>query len=169
MKIEIYSKISRMVAYLTTIFLMFTASLNAQERDTTNHDNGIDILKPGDCVPEFPGGTEALRKFISDNLEYPDGYYDTGGKVIVSFVVERDGSVYDEKIVTSLSAPFDSAAINVVRKMPRWIPCSARFRPLRLRNTVPIVFQSKRNDVQTENDTIIYKTEPLPIPLLFAP
>jgi protein TonB len=95
---------------------------------------------------EFKGGAIARQRFIAENLEYPQSAIDEGieGRVMVSFVVERDGSVSNVKILGSRRLGFglEEAAIDVVKKMSGyWNPAKQREKPVRMRFRQPIKFQ----------------------------
>lgn len=94
-------------------------------------------------MPEFPGGNRALAKYLNDNVKYPAVAAETGvkGKVIVSFVVNKDGSICDVKIMRGVDLALDQEAIRVVSNMPRWKPGKQGDRTVRVSYRVPINFQ----------------------------
>ena len=79
-------------------------------------------------MPSFPGGPQALMQWLSENVRYPVVAQENGvqGRVVVSFVVERDGSITDLKVVRSADPSLDKEAARVVKSMPRWIPGAFR-------------------------------------------
>ncbi len=93
-------------------------------------------------MPEFPGGDLALRKFIANSINYPVIAQENGieGKVYVTFVVDKDGSVSDAKIVRGVDPSIDKEALRVVSNLPRWKPGKQRGKPVRVSYTVPINF-----------------------------
>ncbi|WP_321373771.1 energy transducer TonB [uncultured Draconibacterium sp.] len=93
-------------------------------------------------MPEFPGGDEALRKYIANALSYPEIAQEKKiqGKVYVSFVVEKDGSVGDAKIARGVDPSLDKEALRVVKALPMWKPGRQRGEPVRVQYTVPINF-----------------------------
>ena len=93
-------------------------------------------------MPEFPGGDEALRKYIANTINYPDFAKKEGieGKVYVSFVVEKDGSVGDAKIERGVDPSLDKEALRVVKALPIWKPGKQRGEAVRVQYTVPINF-----------------------------
>jgi len=93
--------------------------------------------------PQFPGGNSALAKFIEDNLRYPDTGSDVQGRVIVSFMVERDGSLSDIKVVRGLDPAFDEEALRVVKMMPKWSPGVTDGKISVMRYTIPIIFKKE--------------------------
>lgn len=93
-------------------------------------------------VPSFPGGIEGFYKFIVKNLKYPDlaRKNNTYGKVIVTFVVERDGSLTDVKVSRGIGDGCDEEAVRVIKSSPKWMPGMQDNKPVRVAYSVPIVF-----------------------------
>ncbi|MDY6121798.1 MAG: energy transducer TonB [Porphyromonas sp.] len=93
--------------------------------------------------PEFPGGTAALMKWLSTNVRYPEVAIENNiqGRVIVSFVVEKDGSTTDVKVVRGVDPALDKEAIRLASSMPKWSPGKQRGKPVRSRFTLPVAFQ----------------------------
>ncbi len=106
--------------------------------------NGVIIEPkiPEEVYPKFPGGPEKMFEFIADNLRWPE---DDGsciqGRVVVSFIVEKDGSLTDVKVVRSLDPSFDKEAIRIVKSMPKWEPGMWNGKPARLKYCIPIRFR----------------------------
>ena len=94
-------------------------------------------------MPEYPGGFEAMFDFINANLDYPQEAKDAAieGKVFVSFIVEIDGSVSSIKLLRGIGYGCDEAAMDVVRKMPKWKPATQRGKPVRVQYQLPFNFK----------------------------
>jgi len=94
-------------------------------------------------MPEFPGGQAALLKWISDNIKYPTIAEENGiqGRVVCTFVVERDGSVTDVQVARSIDPSLDKEAVRVLKKMPRWNPGKQNGSAVRVKYTVPVTFK----------------------------
>jgi periplasmic protein TonB len=94
-------------------------------------------------MPEFPGGELALRKWIGSNIKYPVIAAENGiqGKVYVTFVVDRDGSISNARIARGVDPSLDQEALRVVNNLPKWKPGKQRGKPVRVSYTVPINFQ----------------------------
>ena len=94
-------------------------------------------------MPSFPGGQAALMSFLSSNIKYPVVAQENGvqGRVIVGFVVERDGSITDVKVMRSVDPSLDREAQRVVKAMPRWKPGKQNGSAVRVKYTVPVVFR----------------------------
>jgi protein TonB len=95
-----------------------------------------------DEKPEYPGGTNALLKFMVENIKYPPVAKESGitGVVSISFLVEKDGSVSNVKVVHGLGAGCNEEAIRVVNKMTKWVPGKKHGKPIRTQIQIPIVF-----------------------------
>ena len=94
-------------------------------------------------LPEFPGGMVEYMKWLTKNLRYPEVARQQGiqGKVVVSFIVNTDGSIADAKIASSVDPVLDREAMRVIRMMPRWKPGIQNDQPCRTMFAVPIVFK----------------------------
>ncbi len=94
-------------------------------------------------MPEFPGGELALRTYIAKAIVYPTVAQENGiqGKVFVTFVVNKDGSVSNAKIARGVDASLDTEALRVVSTLPKWKPGKQRGVPVRVSYTVPISFK----------------------------
>ena len=94
-------------------------------------------------MPMFPGGQKALFEYLTENIQYPEGMEETcvQGRVVVSFVVEKDGSITEPKVVKGIDPALDEEALRVVNGMPKWIPGSQNGERVRTRYTIPINFR----------------------------
>jgi protein TonB len=93
--------------------------------------------------PEFPGGQIELMKFLQKNIKYPTISQENGvqGRVIVQFVVNRDGSIVDTQVMRGVDPYLDKEALRVVSTMPKWKPGKQRGKPVRTRFTLPVQFR----------------------------
>lgn len=107
--------------------------------------------------PMFPGGMEEMMKFLQQNIKYPKEAQEQGkqGRVIVQFVVNKDGSISNDSIVRSVDPLLDAEALRVVRSMPNWTPGKQRGKEVRVRFTLPVSF---RLDGGTDNPVMIQAT-----------
>ena len=104
---------------------------------------GEEIFNVVEQMPEYPGGTEELMKFLQRNIKYPKEAQEQGkqGRVFVQFVVEKDGSITDTKIVRSADPQLDAEALRIVNAMPNWTPGKQRGEPVRTYFTIPVIFR----------------------------
>ena len=104
--------------------------------------SGEDALEVVEEMPEFPGGEIELMKFISRNVKYPDDAKEAGkaGRVIVKFVIDKDGSISDATILRSVYPSIDAEALRVVNAMPKWNPGKVKGEPVKVKYTLPLTF-----------------------------
>jgi len=93
-------------------------------------------------MPEFPGGPEALQRYLSQSVRYPVIAQENGiqGRVYIQFVINQNGEVTNATILRGVDPSLDREALRVVEAMPKWKPGKQRNRPVRVSNTVPINF-----------------------------
>lgn len=104
-------------------------------------------------MPEYPGGTDALVQFLSQNVVYPRIAVENGieGKVIVQFVVDKDGSITNVQIVKSVDPSLDKEAKRVISAMPKWSPGFQRGKPVRVKYTVPVNFALPKSNAKNKS------------------
>jgi TonB family protein len=98
-------------------------------------------------VPEFPGGLDAFNKFLSRNIKYPAYAKKNNiqGRVIITYVVERNGTLHDIKVTSGIGGGCDEEAVRVIKLSPPWKPGVQNGAPVRIRYSVPINFTLNRN------------------------
>jgi protein TonB len=98
-----------------------------------------------ETMPSFPGGDEALFKFLGKNIDYPQMAADAGitGMVYVTFVIEKDGSVADARILKGIGGGCDEEALRVVKQMPKWSPGKQRGKSVKVQYNLPVRFTLK--------------------------
>lgn len=103
-------------------------------------------------VPEFPGGLEAFGKFLSTNIKYPAAAREQKiqGRVIITFVVERDGSLSNQRVVRGITGDLDNEALRVMKLSPQWKPGMQGNRPVRVQYSVPINFALAADEVKVD-------------------
>ncbi|MDY6122822.1 MAG: TonB family protein [Porphyromonas sp.] len=120
-----------------------------------------------DEMPEFPGGgIKALLEYVRKNLQLPLEVYETtkGGRAVVRFVVEKDGSISRPEIIKSATPEINKEALRLVRRMPRWKPGKQNGKPVAVQLSLPILIQPRmdytipedilqRENIRTETDT----------------
>lgn len=92
---------------------------------------------------QFPGGDRACQKWIQEHIKYPEGYTSNQpqGRVVVSFSVEKDGSIDSVKVFRSPDPLLSEEAIRVVKQMPKWKPARYKGEVIRTRYFLPIIFR----------------------------
>jgi protein TonB len=113
----------------------------AQPEPPKEEENKVfDVVE---VMPSFPGGQAALMQWLGKNIKYPVVAEENGvqGRVVVTFVVEKDGSITDVKVVKSVDPSLDKEAARVVKSMPHWIPGKQNGSSVRVKYTVPVTFK----------------------------
>ena len=104
-----------------------------------------------DCIPEtmpqFPGGREVLLKYLAANIKYPASAVKAKkqGRVIVTFIVQKDGSITHAKIVRSIDSELDAEALRVVKGMPKWTPGTQLGKPVSVKYVLPVKFSLQKD------------------------
>ena len=114
-------------------------------------------------MPQFPGGMGEAMKFLAKNMKYPVAAQQAKieGRVIVQFVVEKDGSVSDVKVMRGVNSELDAEAIRVVSMMPKWIPGKQRGKAVAVKYTMPIMFrlQTPASEKEKNSSPIVMEVE----------
>ncbi len=105
-------------------------------------DKDVEVYVVVEQPAEFPGGEVALNKFLAENIKYPDLARTSGieGKVYIRFVVEKDGSVSNVKIMRDIGGGCGAEAVRVVKSMPKWKPAKQQTRTVRSEFNLPVNF-----------------------------
>ena len=112
------------------------------DQETMEKEKPLDV-RIVEQIPEFPGGMTMFVQWLTKNLKYPEAARNQKlqGRVVVSFIVNKDGSVSDLKIARSINPLLDHEAMRVMRLMPPWKPGIQNNEPCRTMMAIPIVFQ----------------------------
>ena len=147
-----------MVAKGDVVKVAFEANRSEKEESegTPDPNKAYDAV---DEMPQFPGGPSALFEFLSKNIQYPKEAEDANlqGRVIVSFVVEKDGSVSNAKVVRPIDPLLDAEALRVVNSMPKWIPGKQNGEAFRVKYTIPVTFRVE-GGIKGADDPLVQKT-----------
>lgn len=115
-------------------------------------------------MPGFPGGLFVLMQYLNDNIQYPDKAKNDGveGRVIVSFIVGKEGLIKDAQVEKSVDPELDAEAIRVVSGMPRWTPGKSQGEPVEVKYSIPINFQltQPQQEQSSPSDEIIPISSP---------
>ncbi|MBX2980064.1 MAG: TonB family protein [Flavobacteriales bacterium] len=106
-----------------------------------------------EVMPEYPGGQEALYRYLGSNIKYPEEALDAGisGTVYVTFVVNKEGEITDAKVLRGIGGGCDEEALRVVRAMPRWKPGIQRGKPVLVQYNLPIKYTLTGGGVPRED------------------
>lgn len=134
---------------LFVAILLNATSIQAQEvNDNSNFVASQDsteqkVFDVAEQMPSFPGGQAALFAFLAKTIKYPVEAEENNiqGRVIVTFIVERDGTINDVTVAKSVDPSLDREAVRVVKNMPNWIPGKQNGETIRVKYTVPVTFR----------------------------
>ena len=106
-------------------------------KDTATDDKVYEVCEQ---MPIFEGGDAALLKYLRENLKYPDNTKDRGvqGRLVIGFIVEKDGSLTDVKVLRPVDIDLDAEVLRLVKGMPKWIPGRHNGQRVRVRHLLPI-------------------------------
>ena len=138
-------------ALVLLVVVFVPARANAQDKkekttqthkDTTTDDKVYEVCEQ---MPIFEGGDAALMKYLTDSVKYPELAKKHGvqGRVVIGFIVEKDGSLTDVKVLRHVDIALDAEALRVVKGMPKWIPGCQDEQLVRVRYNVPVSFRLK--------------------------
>lgn len=107
------------------------------------HNDGPQVFQYAEVMPEFPGGIGAIMQFLASNMIYPEEAQEAEieGRVVVKFVVSKDGGVYDPQVVKGAHPSLDKEALRVVKMLPRFQPATNNGQPVNVYYTLPISFR----------------------------
>jgi len=138
------------IALLILFFVLaLSTDINAQDNKEVNDTSSVKTPYIPDVLPEYKGGNWALMDYIKRNLKYPSdaAKEGTGGRVIVDFIIGKDGKVRDAKVRNSIHPSLDKEALRIVSRMPKWKPGTQNGNPVDVSFTLPIVFNPDRNQM----------------------
>ena len=127
------------------------AKAEAKASDATAQADTAKKKKSWDCIPEtmpqFPGGLGVMMKYLAANIKYPASAVKAKkqGRVIVTFIVQKDGSVTHAKIAKSVDPELDAEALRIVKGMPKWTPGTQNGKPVNVKYTLPVNFSLQKN------------------------
>ena len=124
---------------MMAILCLMTA--NAQK--TVVSQSKQNVYDTVEQMPEFPGGMPAMIEFLQTNLKYPSDAkkQNVGGRVLVMFVVETDGTISNVRVAKNVFPSLDAEAVRVVKAMPKWNPGKEKGKPVRVNFSLPIVYK----------------------------
>ena len=132
----------------------------------TTEDNPVQIIRNNndsiyqivDEMPQFPGGEKAMMEYVAKNVKYPQEAKDKEiqGRVFVSFVIEKDGSVNEVKVERGIGGGCDEEAVRVVKAMPKWKPGKQDGKPVRVSYMMPFFF--KLEESKTNSNSLVGTT-----------
>ena len=135
------------ILFIALLSFGFMANAMAQHFDegeeVIEQSESDKVFEVAEKMPSFPGGQDALFDFIEKNIKYPKVAEDNGiqGRVILTFIVKKDGSLSDVRVAKSVDPSLDKEAVRIIKSMPKWNPGIHRGRYVNVKFTVPVTFR----------------------------
>lgn len=131
----------RLLTTLSVLAILFTVNTTAtaQNKKTSNDK----VFEKVENMPEFPGGEQAMMDFVAKNVQYPKEAMEKeiSGRVLVGFIVEKDGSISETEVVKGIGGGCDEEAVRVIKAMPKWKPGKEKGKPVRVSYMMPFTFK----------------------------
>lgn len=139
-------KLVLLLMTLTITLLLPKSAIQAQDETYVVVEN----------MPQFPGGTVALQKYIAKNVKYPKRAEKekAEGKVFVNFVVDKQGSVKNVKVIRGAQIDLNNEAVRVIKSLPKWKPGTQKGKPVNVSFTVPISFSLNNKSIEVYKGNI---------------
>lgn len=139
-------KVLPVIPFIAILLVSFSCKNSTNEtiaQNTVSNVNEDQTSKEVDKMPEFPGGSDAMTKFIIDNVKYPEEAKTKGieGKVLVSFIVSKTGNLNKIEVKQKVNDELDAEAIRVVKLMPSWTPGESKGKTVDVEMVLPIQFK----------------------------
>ena len=162
----IYGSFVFIVLLISTGFVFSTSSnidserssrfqTNFSSQDTSKKEEIDPIYSIVEQPARFEGGMNKFYEYIAESLNYPDSAREKGidGRVFIQFVVDKDGSIIDTKVVKGVDTKLDAEALRVIQNSPKWIPAVQRGKNVKVRMNIPIVFTLDKNETKEDKKT----------------
>jgi len=149
----------KLIAISVLLFMSFSVFSQVETNESNNSDSTT--FKMLDSEPQFPGGDEARLKYISENISYPTKAKEGGiqGTVYVTFIVEKDGSITNAKILRGIGGGCDEEVIRLIKGMPNWIPAKQNDKNVRVQFNMPVKFVLDSDKREVENNNVEDESE----------
>ena len=133
----------RRIIIFAALWTLASMAFAQQGKSSTAATDSSRIFVDYEENARFPGGDRACTKWIQEHIKYPEGYTSNQpqGKVVVSFIVEKDGSLDSIKVMKSPDPLLSEEAIRVVKEMPKWVPARYYGKVIRSRFLLPVIFR----------------------------
>ena len=135
------------ILFIALLSFGFMANAMAQHFDegeeVIEQSESDEVFYVAEKMPSFPGGQDALFDFIEKNIKYPKGAEECGiqGRVLVTFIVKKDGSLSDVRVAKSVDPSLDKEAVRIIKSMPKWNPGIHRGKYVNVKFTLPVTFR----------------------------
>ena len=131
-----------------------TVQTNVDQQVTTTSDQDKKVYKSVDQMPQFPGGEVALMKYLQSEIKYPMNAAKNNiqGRVIVQFVIDKNGEIGEVKVLRSVDEEVDAEAVRVIKSLPKFNPGRQNGEAVSVWYTLPVSFKITGDNIETENE-----------------
>ena len=130
---------------MNKLFIIALLTLTAMSNAMAQQEVALEekVYEVVEEMPSFPGGQGAMFEFIANNIQYPIVAEENGvqGRVLVSFVIKKDGSLSNVRVVKSVDPALDKEAVRLIKSMPKWSPGKEKGQFVNVKFTVPVTFR----------------------------
>ena len=137
------------ILFIALLSFGFMANAMAQHFDegeeVIEQSESDKVFEVVDEMPSFPGGQSALFDFMAKNIKYPEVAVECGieGRVLVTFIVKKDGSLSDVRVAKSVDPSLDKEAVRIIKSMPKWNPGTHKGMYVNVKFTLPVTFRNQ--------------------------
>ena len=136
------------IYFIAVLCAMLTSSCKQQSNSIDSEIEALanePIFTEVENIPEFDGGMTALYSYVANNIKYPEQAIIKGieGKVFVEFVISKDGSIQNTRVLRGIHPDCDNEAVRVISQMPAWAPGKHKDQPVNVKMVLPITFKLK--------------------------
>ena len=140
-----YTNYFQSVRITNKLFIIALLTLTAMSNAMAQQEVALEekVYEVVEEMPSFPGGQGAMFEFIANNIQYPIVAEENGvqGRVLVSFVIKKDGSLSNVRVVKSVDPALDKEAVRLIKSMPKWSPGKEKGQFVNVKFTVPVTFR----------------------------
>ena len=133
------------ICFLFAVACLIHASTYSQSEVPPKESTDEEVFTAVEQMPEYPGGEDAMFKFLGDNLVYPKAAKKQGiqGKVWIGFIIDKEGGITNVEVLRGIGGGCDEEAVRVIKLMPKWIPGKQDGKPVNVKFRFPINFTLK--------------------------
>lgn len=140
---------------ISNLALAQTEESSSPNKTTVPTTSNEEVFTLVEQLPEYPGGKAMMHEYMAKNFKYPIPAKNNNiqGRVYVTFVIEKDGSVSNAQVVRGIGSGCDEEALRLVNSMPKWTPGIQKGEPVRVKYTLPISFKLQQSTAPSEPKT----------------
>ena len=137
------SRLFKTISFFAVLLMVFVFTSNVNAQVDKSDKDSEKVYTVVDKEAEYPGGIEAMNRFLAQNIIYPTlaKQKNIHGKVLISFIIEKNGSISNIKVIKDIGEGCGEEGMRIVKLMPKWKPAQQKSEPVRQQFVLPISFQ----------------------------